>query len=256
MIAEESGNLNSGDNQEVGGQEPEMSFWDHLDELRGRLLKILIGVIPIWFISIAFAQDIINTILLHPAELSKVKLQNIRPFGQLMLNFEVSFIVALIVTVPYSFYHLWQFIAPALHRHEKKALLWAAFFSSFCFLAGTSFGYFVMIPMTLSFAASFGSAEVLNMFSLDEYMSLIFSILIGTSLIFELPVLSYLLTRIGLLTPEFMTKYRRHAIIILMILAAFVSPGTDPFSMLVLSLPLFFLYESSIMISKWAVKKK
>ncbi len=256
MIAEETGSLNTEETQEPGDSGVEMSFWDHLDELRARILKILAGVVPIWFLSIAFAQEIINTVLLLPAGASGVKLQNLRPFGQLMLNFEVSFIVALIVTVPYSFYHLWQFIAPALHSNEKQALLKAAFFSSFCFLTGTAFGYYVMIPMTLSFAAGFGSPEVVNMFSLDEYMSLIFSILLGTSLIFELPVLSYLLTRIGLLTPAFMTKYRRHAIVILMIAAAFLSPGTDPFSMLVLSVPLLFLYESSILISKWAVKKK
>ncbi len=256
MIAEETGSLNTEETREPDDSGVEMTFWDHLDELRGRILKILAGVVPIWFLSIAFAQEIINTVLLLPAGASGVKLQNLRPFGQLMLNFEVSFIVALIVTVPYSFYHLWQFIAPALHNHEKQALLKAAFFSSFCFLTGTAFGYYVMIPMTLSFAAGFGSPEVVNMFSLDEYMSLIFSILLGTSLIFELPVLSYLLTRIGLLTPAFMTKYRRHAIVILMIAAAFLSPGTDPFSMLVLSVPLLFLYESSILISKWAVKKK
>ncbi|KAB2909519.1 MAG: twin-arginine translocase subunit TatC [Ignavibacteriales bacterium] len=236
--------------------EAEMSFWDHLEELRGRILKIFAGVIPIWFISIAFAQDVINYVLLYPAEQSGVKLQNIRPFGQLMLNFEVSFIVALIVTVPYSFYHLWQFVAPALHQHEKKAVLWAAFYSSFCFLLGTAFGYFLMIPMTLSFAAGFGSQEVVNMFTLDEYMSLIFSILLGTSLIFELPILSYLLTKIGLLSPKFMSKYRRHAIVILMIMAAFLSPGTDPFSMLILSVPLLLLYESSILISKWVQKNK
>ncbi|MCA0388344.1 MAG: twin-arginine translocase subunit TatC [Bacteroidetes bacterium] len=253
MIAEEIPDQLSG--EENDEPEVEMSFWDHLEELRSRLLKIFAGVIPIWLISIGFAQDVINTVLLTPAWNSTIKLQNIRPFGQLMLNFEVSFIVALIVTVPYSFYHLWQFIAPALHKHEKNALLWAAFYSSFCFLGGTAFGYFVMIPMTLSFAAGFGSAEVLNIFALDEYMSLIFSILIGSSLIFELPVVSYLLTRIGILSPEFMIKYRRHAIIILMVLAAFLSPGTDPFSMLILAVPLFLLYETSILISKWATKK-
>ncbi len=253
MIAEETPDQISG--EESAEPEVEMSFWDHLEELRSRLLKIFAGVIPIWFISIGFAQDVINTVLLTPAWNSTIKLQNIRPFGQLMLNFEVSFIVALIITVPYSFYHLWQFIAPALHKHEKKALIWAAFYSSFCFLGGTAFGYFVMIPSTLSFAAGFGSSDVLNIFALDEYMSLVFSILIGSSLIFELPVVSYLLTRIGLLTPEFMTKYRRHSIIILMILAAFLSPGTDPFSMLILAVPLLLLYETSILISKWATKR-
>lgn len=241
-----------GGNEDPGG---EMSFWDHLEEFRSRLLKIAAGVIPIWLVSIAFAQDVINQVLLQPAKASAVKLQNIRPFGQLMLNFEVSFIVALIVTVPYTFYHLWQFIAPALHTNEKRALIAAAFYSSFCFLGGTAFGYFVMVPMTLTFAAGFGSPEVMNMFALDEYMSLLFSILLGSSLIFELPVVSYLLSKIGLLTPEFMIKYRKHALVILMILAAFLSPGTDPFSMLILSVPLFLLYETSIIISKWATKK-
>lgn len=128
-------------------------------------------------------------------------------------------------------------------------------FTTFCFLCGVVFAYYIMLPLTLKFAAGFGSASIQNNFSIDEYFSIILSIILGAGLIFELPMLSFFLSKIGILSPNLMKKYRRHAIVVIMILAAVLSPGTDPVSQVLLAVPLVFLYEISIFVSKIFYKK-
>ncbi|MBS3945589.1 MAG: twin-arginine translocase subunit TatC, partial [Melioribacter sp.] len=128
-------------------------------------------------------------------------------------------------------------------------------FTTVCFLAGVLFAYFVMLPLTLQFAAQFGSPEIANNFSIDEYFSIILSVIIGAGLVFELPMLSFFLSKIGILTPKIMRKYRRHSIVVILILAAVLTPGTDPVSQILLAIPLVFLYEISILVSKIFQKK-
>lgn len=250
MNPELEDNLDVEENSDV-----EMSFLDHLEELRQRLIKILIGLVPIIAVCFAFSSYIIDWVLIKPAKTVGLHLQNLKPFGQVFLYIEVSIILGIIVAIPYIFYHFWQFIYPALLKKERKIVTRIVFFSSLCFLLGVGFAYFIMLPMTLKFALGFGTPDIVNQIAIDEYMNLILSTMIFSGVVFELPMISLFLTKLGLLTPEFLKKYRRHSIVALLILAALLSPGTDPVSQLILSVPLFILYEISIAISKWVVKK-
>jgi sec-independent protein translocase protein TatC len=236
-------------------EEKEMTFLDHLEELRWRIIYALGGVVVGTIVAWIFIDFFIEHILLLPAKTSGLKLQNLRPFGQLFLYFQVAIMLGLIFSFPNVVYQLWKFIAPALKQKEKKYIKWIVLFTTFCFLCGITFAYFVMLPLTLQFAAQFGSPTIENNFSVDEYLSIILSIMLGAGLVFELPMLSFFLSSIGLLTPKLMRKYRRHSIVVIMVLAAFLTPGTDPVSQLLLAVPLVILYEISIFVSKIFQKK-
>jgi sec-independent protein translocase protein TatC len=240
---------------ENGEREVEMTFLDHLEELRWRIIYSLIGIIVGAVICGVFIDFLIDVVLLNPARKVGADLQNLKPFGQVFLYFQVAIAGGLILSIPNVFYQLWRFISPALRKREKKYILSIVVFSSFCFLIGIAFAYFVMLPLTLNFAAHFGSTTIKNQFAIDEYMSIIFSVMLGAALIFELPMISFFLSKLGILKPSYMRKYRRHSIIIIMVLAALLSPGTDPVSQVVLAVPLIILYEVSIIISKYSEKK-
>jgi sec-independent protein translocase protein TatC len=233
----------------------EMTFLEHLEELRWRLIYSIIGVGAGALICWIFINIIIDKVLLTPARQAGVLLQNLKPFGQLMLYFEVAMVGGLIISLPNIFYQLWKFISPALKKSERRHISAIVVFSSLCFLIGIVFAYFVMLPMSLKFAAQFGSTQIKNIFAIDEYMSIIISIMLGSGVVFELPMISFFLTKIGILTPAFMRKYRRHAIVLIFIVAAFLTPSPDPVSQLILAAPLILLYEISIIISKLARKK-
>jgi len=233
----------------------EMSFLDHLEELRWRIVYSLIGIIIGTIISWIFIDFLVDQILLVPAKVSHLKLQNLRPFGQLFLYMQIAFVVGGIVSIPNLFYQFWKFIAPALKQNEKKYVTLIVGSATLCFLSGIVFGYFVMIPMTLKFAVQFGTESIQNNIAIKEYFSIVISILIGAGVVFELPVLSFILSRIGILTPKLMRKYWRHAIVTILFLAAILTPGTDPISQIFLAVPLVLLYELSILVSKLSYKK-
>jgi len=236
-------------------EEVEMTFLDHLEELRWRIIYSVIGILLGTIIAMIFIDFFVDKILLLPAKTANFKLQNLRPFGQLFLYFQVAIMLGLILSFPNVVYQLWKFIAPALKSKEKKYIKWIVLFTTFCFMCGVVFAYYIMLPLTLKFAAGFGSASIENNFSIDEYLSIVLNIILGAGLIFELPMLSFFLSKIGLLTPKLMRKYRRHAIVVIMIVAAFLSPGTDPVSQVLLAVPLVLLYEISIFVSKIFQKK-
>lgn len=233
----------------------EMSFLEHLEEFRWRILYLLIGVFLGTILSWVFIDFLIEQVLLIPAKKANITLQNLRPFGQLFLFFQVAIIGGLIISVPNVFYQLWKFIAPALKDNEKKYVSAIVFFSSVCFLSGIVFAYFVMLPLTLAFAGEFGTTAIENNFAIDEYFSIIISVMLAAGVIFELPMLSFFLSKIGILTPKFMRKYRRHSIVAILIVAAVLTPGTDPLAQLLLAVPLVLLYEISIFVSKYSQKK-
>lgn len=233
----------------------EMSFLEHLEEFRWRFLYLLIGVFIGTTIAWIFIDFLINNILLLPAQKSNLHLQNLRPFGQLFLYFQVAIIAGVIISLPNVFYQIWKFIAPALKENEKKYIGRIVFYSTLCFLIGIIFAYYVMIPVTLKFAAQFGTTEIENNFAINEYFSIIISIMLASGVIFELPMLSFILSKIGILTPKFMRKYRRHSIVVILIIAAVLTPGTDPVAQLLLAIPLVLLYEISIFVSKFSQKK-
>lgn len=253
MEEKEESTLNNGEDQDVG--EVEMSFLDHIEELRWRIIYAMLGVLVFTIAAWFFIDPIIEIILLKPARDANASLQNLRPFGQLFLYVQVAITIGIVASLPNIFYQLWKFIAPALKKREQKYILWIVFFSTFCFLTGIAFAYFVMLPLTMKFAAQFGTAEISNEFAIDEYMSIIISVMLAAGLVFELPMVSFFLSRLGILTPTFMRKYRRHAIVIILVLSAFLTPGADPVSQVILAVPLVLLYEISIFISKLSSKK-
>jgi sec-independent protein translocase protein TatC len=247
--------LNDNNSEKEIVEEREMTFLEHLEELRWRIIYSLIGIVVGAIIAWIFIDYLVDYVLLKPAKDSGAELQNLRPFGQLFLYMQIAIMVGIIISIPNIFYQFWQFISPALHKRERKYLLSIVIFSSLCFLLGIAFAYFVMLPLALKFAAQFGSAAIKNQFAIDEYMSIIISVMLAAGLVFELPMISFFLSKLGILKPSFMRRYRRHAYVIIIIAAAFLTPGTDPVSQIILTVPLIILYEISILISKLSQKK-
>ena len=243
------------DSEKSEGDDVEMSFLDHLEELRWRLIYAAIGVVIGAIVAWIFIDPLVDVILLKPARDAGAELQNLRPFGQLFLFVQVAIIIGVIVSLPNLFYQLWKFISPALKKNERKYIISIVIFSSICFLAGIAFAYFVMLPLAMKFAAQFGTEAIKNEFAIDEYMSIIISVMLAAGCVFELPMVSFFLSKLGILTPAFMKKYRRHAIVIILVLAAILTPGADPVSQVILAVPLVLLYEISIFISKISVKR-
>jgi sec-independent protein translocase protein TatC len=233
----------------------EMSFLGHLEELRKRIIYAVIGLLVACIISAVFIQQLMDYVLLGPASAAKLDLQNLRPFGQPFLYFKIIMVAGIVLAFPFILYQLWKFIAPGLYMREKKWARTITFYTSLCFLTGVAFSYFVMLPLMLKFAASFGTEKIKNIIDINEYFSFITIMLLATGLLFEMPMVTYVLSRFGIITPKFMRKYRRHAIIVILILAAVITPTPDPISQLIFASPLFLLYEISIWISNLAAKK-
>lgn len=233
----------------------EMTFLEHLEELRWTLVRAFIGIVLGAILCWVFIDLIIDEILLRPARMNDLKLQNLRPFGQLFLYIQVALIGGFIISLPNVVFQIWKFIEPALKSGEKKYVSLIVLFTSLCFLSGVAFAYFLMLPYALNFAGTFGSANITNFFSIEEYFSIIVSVMLLAGIVFELPMLSFFLTKLGILTPKFMRHYRRHSIVVIFVLAALLTPTTDPVSQLILAVPLLFLYEISIYISKLSQRK-
>lgn len=236
-------------------QEGSMSFLEHLEELRWRIIYSFIGLVIGTILSWIFIDYLINVILLQPARNASIDLQNLKPFGQVFVYLEVAIICGLVISIPNLFYQFWKFIAPALKEKERKYISSIVVFSSLCFIIGIIFAYFVMLPLSLNFAAQFGTKDIANQFAINEYLTVIISVMLGAGVVFELPMVTYFLTKLGILTPMFMAKYRKYAIVIILIISAFLTPA-DIVSQIILAIPLGFLYELSIIISKIVYKKK
>jgi len=239
-------------------EENEMSFLDHLEEFRWRIIKSAIGIIIGGIIAGIFINWIMDDILLSPATktIPPLKLQNIKPFGQFSLYMEVIIFGGMILSLPNIIYQFWKFIEPALKSNERKYISSIVFFSSLCFLSGVAFAYFVLLPTSLSFFANFGSSVIDNNIAIDEYFSFIISTMLAAGVVFELPMLSFFLSKIGILKPQFMRKYRKHSMIFILLVAGILTPSPDITSQLLLAVPLFILYEISIIICKFSQKKE
>lgn len=235
----------------------EMTFLEHLEELRWRIIKAAIGVILGGIVVGIFIDWIMNNVLLLPATRTNppLMLQNIKPFGQFTLYMEVIIIGGVLLSIPNLIYQLWKFIEPGLRLSERKYIKSIVVFSSICFLSGVAFAYYVILPSALEFFASFGSSIINNIIAVDEYFSFIISTMLAAGVVFELPMVSFFLSKIGILKPQFMRKYRKHAMIIILILAGLLTPSPDITSQLLLGVPLFILYEISIYICKFSQKK-
>jgi sec-independent protein translocase protein TatC len=176
--------------------------------------------------------------------------------GQFNMHIFISIVTGLILTVPYFLWELWRFIKPALSENERKHSGGFVIITSFLFLIGVVFSYFLIVPLTINFLGTYYVSEnVENYFTLSSYINTITSLTFATGIVFELPVMVYFLTRIGILTPKFLKKYRRHAIVIILIIAAIITPP-DVFSQTMVAIPLYLLFEISIYICKIVYRKK
>ncbi len=238
------------------GEFQEMSFFDHLDDLRSRILRGLLGVVVGCIIAAFFIDPLMNNVLLAPAAKVGLKLQNLRPFGQAFLYFKVIFIVGIIVSSPWVLWNLWQFIAPGLYETERGWARRITLWTTFCFLSGVAFAYWVMIPPMLQYSVWFGSPTIANVIDVTEYFGFFATTILGAGLIFELPMITYVLARVGIVSAALMRKYRRHAVILILIVSAVLTPTPDPMNQMIFAVPLFVLYEISILIAQVARKKR
>ncbi|MFN4909647.1 MAG: twin-arginine translocase subunit TatC [Flavobacteriales bacterium] len=251
-----------------------MSFLQHLDELRWRLVRISIAVILFATIIWIFQEWIMNHIFLSMrdknfvsfrvlckflgvcVEDTTVKMQSMTVSGQFNYAMMMSIMGGLVLSSPYIFYQIWSFVKPGLKVNEMKAAKGIVFLISVCFLLGIAFGYFVVAPLTITFFGSFQiSTQIENNFTIGSYMGTIISTVFYTGLLFLLPIASFFLTHIGLITPDFLKKYRRHAIVAILIISAIITPP-DILSQIIVSIPIIILYEVGILFSKRAIKKR
>jgi sec-independent protein translocase protein TatC len=259
----------------------EMTFLDHLEELRWHIIRSAIAIVVLAILAFINKSFVFDTVLLGPSKsdfftnrilcwLGKnsffhtnglcintvpLKLQNIQMAGQFTAHIKISLIAGLVIAFPYFFYEIWRFVKPALYVKELKTAKGAVLFISMLFFIGVLFGYFIICPMSVNFLYNYQVTEIaINNIQLMSYVSLIASICLAAGVMFELPVIVLFFSKIGLLTPAFLKKYRRHAIIVILIVAAIITPP-DVFSQILVTVPLIALYEFSIGLSKRVTKK-
>jgi sec-independent protein translocase protein TatC len=262
-------------------EEKEMSFLDHLEELRWHIVRSVTAIVICMFVAFFFTKWIFTNIIFAPTQVDFItfkwlcklgeltgavdtlcakpfpfKIQSRYMTGQFTMQILSSFVIGFIIAFPYVFWEIWRFVKPGLKSNERKGSSGAVFAVSFLFALGISFGYFLMCPLMTWFFASYSISDVIvNEFDITSYVSTFIALVFGSGLLFQLPVVVYFMTRIGLLTPGFMRTYRRHAYIVILIIGAIVTPP-DPLSQMLISTPLFLLYEISIFISAYVVRQK
>lgn len=236
-------------------EKSDMSFLDHLEELRWRLVKSIGAIVLGGILAYLFIDDII-AILIAPTEhiSSPMILQVLTVQGMFMIKWGMSIVGGFILALPVITYQMAKFITPGLYKNEKKFMIPLVFFSYISFIIGVVFAYMIIIPFSLQFFSSLGMPDIQNNYSINYYFSFIIWLMLGSGIIFELPVMVFILSVIGILTPPFMRHYRKHALIVILLLSAFITPP-DPVSLLFMSLPLVLLYELSIGVS-WIVNKR
>ncbi|MGH7597377.1 MAG: twin-arginine translocase subunit TatC [bacterium] len=260
----------SGEKETSKKNEKEMPFLEHLEELRSRLIKVLLAVVFFTMLSWFFIDHIFtflvapykqaialaNEKIKDPAQAQTLRLIYLNPTGGFMIFLKLAITVGILASIPVIVYQLWQFVAPGLLTNEKRTVPWIVFFTTLCFLAGATFCYFVVLKYGLGFLLTFQSETLAPMVSIDEYFGFVTILLVVFGLVFEMPVIAYFLTRIGLLTPEFLRQKRRYGIVTMVVAAAVLTPSTDAFTMMLLAVPLLMLYEVSIWVSKVALPKE
>ena len=246
----------------MGEQSNGMTFWDHLEDLRKSLFRMAAAYMVVAVALFFFKDFLFDEIILAPADKDfylyrllgfdfSLSLVNIEVSAQFMIHMKVTFCTALILVFPYIIFEVWKFIAPALYENERKAVKGAFSIASLLFYLGVAVGYLVVFPVMLYFFANYQvSADVPNTFSLSSYISLMVSTVLAFGLVFELPTVIALLSAIGLVTRQTLRKYRKYAFCVVLVLAAIITPTGDPFSLMVCSVPIYLLYELSILVSR------
>lgn len=239
--------------------EKEMSFWDHLDVLRGSLFRAIGSVCLCSVLGLVFRELLFDGIVLAPTRPDfivyrllgwsfSMELINVEISAQFFVHLKASCAVGVIVAFPYVVWELWRFLAPALYDREKKAVRAAFAMSTGLFYLGVLVGYFIVLPVCLQFFMNYTVSDaVANTITIGSYMSMFFSMVLLIGVVFEFPTVVLVLNRLGILDRSSLRKGRRYAVIIVLVLAALITPS-DPFSMFVLAIPLYFLYELSILL--------
>jgi sec-independent protein translocase protein TatC len=234
------------------GHQAEMPFLEHLEELRWRilwsLLALIIGVIIAFSVLLKYdaIQFMASPILPY---LQGQKLVYTHPAAAFKITMSLSFAVGMILASPVIVYQFWSFLSPALYKHEKKVVIPVLIFGAMLFLGGVALAFFGLIPLTLRMLMSIQSSVLQPLITVEAFFDFAigFSLIMGA--VFELPIAVLALTALGLVTPQFLNKFRRHALVLCLVTAAFITPGADPFSLLAVALPLIGLYELSILCS-------
>ncbi len=261
--------------------EAEMSFFDHLNALRGHLVRAAIAIVIFTSIAFYYNQFIVDTVIFGPKKtdfwtyrmmckvgtllkmegwcVTKLDFSTISTEmgGQFNLTINSCIMTGIIFGFPYLLWELWRFIKPALHENEKKAASGFVFYASSLFLIGILFGYFIMAPLSIKFLAGYkASEEIENMFSISSYLTTVTTLTLGSGIVFELPILIYILASLTILTAKFMRNTRRYAIVIILIISAIITPTPDAITMGVVALPLLMLYEIGILVAVGVEKRR
>lgn len=233
-------------------KERHMAFTDHLEELRQRLFKIIGTVVVLGFVSYFFAENIL-AVLTRPLPEGQV-LQYLRPTGGFLIYIKVSFFSSLLLSMPVIIYQFWQFVAPGLFPKEKKYVLPVILFTIICFAIGATFSYLVVIPLGLQFLQAFQTEFMVPNWTIDEFISFVTMLMLVFGLVFELPLVALFLGRIGIINSKMMSKYRRHALFGAIVFGAILTPP-DFITQLALAIPLWILYEISIILVRFLGSK-
>jgi len=261
-------------NKRNRNSDAEMTFFDHLEELRWHIIRGGLAVVVFATVAFSFKEFLFDHVIFGPKKLDfwtyrmfcsiadKIHspdlcikkfgfiIQNTELAGQFSIHFMVAIFAGIILGFPYLLWELWRFISPALKAKEKKYSTGLIGAGSLLFLSGVIFGYYIIFPLTINFLGGYTvSEEIINQVTLDSYISMLLTLTLATGVTFELPILAYFLSQMGILTPKLMRKYRRYAIVGILILAAVITPSPDIMTQLIVSTPLFILYELSIFVS-------
>ena len=261
-------------------KEEEMSFLDHLEVMRWHLLRSILAVVIMALVAFVFKEIVFDKIILAPKEphfptnrwlcqlgeilgLERIcinqnpfSLQTVKMAEQFSMHIIVSMVAGVVVAFPYVFFEIWRFIIPALYDKEKQTANGAVFFTSLLFILGVAFGYYIISPLSVNFLGNYKVSEsVISAPTLRSYVQTITSVVLASGLVFQLPILIYFLSKVGLVTPSFLKRYRRHSLIVIVTLSAIITPP-DVFSQVLVALPLMVLYEIGISISKRIVRQQ
>lgn len=244
----------------MAAKDKEMSFWDHIEELRGTLLRSILAIVSVSIVFLCFPKQVFKAVL-WPTEPDfllyrlpgvdfSMDLINIELSAQFFVYLKVSVLCGLVLAFPFVIWEIWKFVSPALYDNEKRPVRKAFLLSSGLFYLGVAVGYFVVLPVCLMFFVNFSLSDVIvNTISLGSYMSLFTSMVFLIGILFEFPTVIMALSAIGVVNRGMLRKGRKFAIVTVMVLSALITPS-DPFSMFVLSIPLYGLYEFSILLCR------
>lgn len=258
-----------------------MSFLDHLEELRWHVVRSVAAIFIMMILAFVFTEWIFENIIFAPSDVNFItfrwlcelgamtgvdglcvteipmKIQSRFLMGQFTMQLTSSFVIGLCVAFPYVVWELWAFVKPGLYSKEKQGSRGAVASISALFLTGISFGYFILSPMTVAFLANYSiSDRISNEFDITSYVSTISILVLSSGILFQLPVVIFFLTKVGIVTPTLLRGYRKHAVVAILVIGAVITPSSDPLSLSLISIPLYFLYEISIFISSIELRRK